>query len=94
MPPCRNVLLKKIKRSHHLTTMIKNARNNSINLELENEWCVDENNKLLIKYFDGNSYPDSITDITITDENESEEEEISYISESDDDEYYDYDSDE
>lgn len=90
MPPCRKVLLKKIKRTHCLTAIIKNARESLINIELTNDWYIDDYNKLSIQYFDGNPYPDSIADITTHDD---EEEENCYVSESDDDDYYNYESD-
>lgn len=72
MPPCRNVLLKKIKRTHHLTAIIKNARENLINIELTIDWYIDDNNKLSIHYFDGKPYPDSIADITTNDDEDEE----------------------
>lgn len=86
MPPCQNVLLRKIDRTKILTKIIKNACDQTLNIQLTNEWYVDENGKLAIEYFTGNPYPGDITEFTIN--NEDEDEDVDdYVSDSDSDAY-------
>lgn len=81
MPPCENVLMKKIFRTKILTAIIKNARDQTIDIDLTTGWRINENNKLEIEYFSGSTYPENITEET-TDSNSDDEND--YISESDD----------
>lgn len=90
MPPCRNVLLRKIHRKKILTSIIKKACNNVVDLPLHNGWYIDDNSRLMIEYFTGSPYPDSLPDISIK---EASDEEEYYVSESDDSDAYDDEDD-
>lgn len=86
MPPCRNVLLRKIHRTKIITSVVKNACKNVLDLQLTDGWHIDDNMKITIEYFTGSPYPDNLGDITINETSDDEEE--SYVSESDDSDAY------
>lgn len=85
MPPCQNVLSRKIFRTKILTSIIKNAKEPAIDINLSEGWYVDENGKLAIDYFSGNPYPENITEITSVDGIDDDDSEDDYASESDSD---------
>lgn len=64
LPPCQSVLEKKIVRANTLAYMIKQATNNTINLPTEG-WHTDEYGKIRIDYFDGDPFPENITDLAL-----------------------------
>lgn len=90
MPPCENVLLKKIHRTNVITSIIKKACEQTIDIDLEEGWYINEAKKMAIQYFSGSPYPASIADITSIDSSDDDEEsdnECDY--ESDDCDIYD-----
>lgn len=95
LPPCKSVLLNKIKRTHILANMIKSSSQNIINLvAVGNGWIMNTDNELEIEYFTGNTYPRCITDIADNDaaKNDEDEDEI-YRSSDDEDDMFDDDYD-
>lgn len=60
MPPCRKVLLNKINRTDHLAQIIKNANNDTIS-ESTDGWYINENGIMEIEYFNGDQFPDDVT---------------------------------
>lgn len=84
MPPCRKVLLNKINRTDHLAQIIKNANNDTIS-ESGDGWYINENGIMEIEYFDGDQFPDNVTQITEKNEEDSEIELGSSDEESDSD---------
>lgn len=91
MPPCENVLRRKIHRTKILTSLIKNACNKVVDLPLTDEWRIDDNMKLTIEYFTGSPYPDNLTGLTTNEISDDENE--CYISEADDSDVYDSEDD-
>ena len=63
MPPCKKVLLKKIERTEYLSRMIKSASNKNI-AEPQKGWLVNENGEFEIDYFEGDPFPQTITEIS------------------------------
>lgn len=97
MPPCKSVLLNKIKRTNFLANMVKSSSKTTMDLNaLECGWIMNADNELEIEYFNGNPYPETITDMASGDvsDNEEEEEAETYLSSDDDvDEGNNYDDD-
>lgn len=93
MPPCKNVLKRKIDRVKILTMIIKKASQQAMNIQLTNGWYVNENGKMEIEYFEGNPYPSDVAEVTINESNDANEEEENdnYISESDESDAYESD---
>lgn len=99
MPPCKKVLCKKIQRANYLAKIIKSCNQNFIDSP-EGGWTINECNEMEIDYFDGNPFPENITNISIdhspdgeNDEDENEESYIGADDECEDDENWDIDSD-
>lgn len=93
MPPCKSVLLKKLQRTSTLAKMIKCSSNNII-VMLKDGWIINDRGEMEIDFFDGNPYPENITDISIDTNNEEEnDDEDVYCSsdESDESDESDYD---
>lgn len=92
MPPCKSVLLNKIKRTNFLSQMIKNSFADKISSP-SSGWFINENNELEIEYFTGDPFPEVITsmesDNISEDEQEEEEDLDQYLSSDDDDENID-----
>lgn len=94
MPPCENVLMRKIDRTNILTAIIKNARDNVMHIQLTNGWNINENMKIEIEYFPGSPYPADITEVEINSNSvDDDDEEDYYRSESDDSDICDTDDD-
>lgn len=87
MPPCQRVLLNKIRRSNHLSHMVKSSSKNFIGLQdcTSGAWIINENNQMEIDYFSGAAYPDNIENIVIGNEDNENEDESNCSSSSDDD---------
>lgn len=91
MPPCRAVLLNKIKRTNDLSRMIKLAHNKNISTP-KNGYIINSKNEMEIDYFSGDSYPTSITNIAADiSEQDTEDDADLHITFSDGE--YDYDED-
>lgn len=88
MPPCKSVLLNKIKRANSLSQMIKTSSEKTIDLSW-NGWFINENNELEIEYFTGNPFPEIIITMATDNIPENQEEE-----EDDTDQYFSSDDDE
>lgn len=83
MPPCKNVLLKKIERTDFLSKMIKNATSNNIG-QPTTGWMYDENGDMQLEYFSGNPFPENISQIPIDrSQNDDDDEDGSVCSSSD-----------
>lgn len=61
LPPCRKVLLKKLKRTHYVAAMWKNASSQKpcTSAPEENGWILD-NGKYSIDWYDGDQLPTDI----------------------------------
>lgn len=56
----------------------------------ESGWILNEHNELEIEYFEGNPYPEHVTDISIDNSTDEEDEnETAYFSSSDESENFD-----
>lgn len=86
MPPCRDVLLNKMKRTNYLAEIIKHSTENIIKTPKEG-WIMNENNEMEIEYFACSPYPEDIANIMIADDTDEEDSNI-HVSSSDDDESY------
>lgn len=77
LPPCKSVLKKKIIRANYLAYMMKRATYSLIDSPSEG-WSTDENGRMTIDYFDGDPFPNNITDIVLeTDDDDVENEDDS-----------------
>lgn len=63
MPPCRPVLINKVKRANYISQMIKTCHKNLIPLDFPDlhGWVLSDN-QFVIEYFNGLRFPDSIAD--------------------------------
>lgn len=61
MPPCQKVLRNKIKRTNHITRLIKNADKHFVEEQnpCDNGWIKNEN-RYDIDFYDGDQCPESI----------------------------------
>lgn len=93
MPPCKKVLLNKIKRTCYLSQIMQRSNQGAIERP-DDGWILTENNELEIDYFVGNPFPDNITNTSI-DENidENEDDAVCEISSSEDESEVSDDSD-
>lgn len=82
MPPCKKVLLNKIARTEYLSEIIKNASNNIIE-QPKTGWII-ENGDMQIEYFNGNPFPETITTISLNDQNNDSDNAEDFFSSSDD----------
>lgn len=89
MPPCKKVLYKKIQRANYLAKVMKSC-NQSIIDRSQSGWILNEHNELEIEYFEGNPYPENVTDISIDNStDEEDEDENAYFSSGDESEDFD-----
>lgn len=84
--------MKKIDRTNILTAIIKRACEQKIDIQLTNEWFVNEDMKMEIQYYSGCAYPENIPETAMNDDSDDDEEN-DYISESDDSDICDSDDD-
>lgn len=88
MPPYKKVLCKKIQRSEFLANMIKHSNQNTIDIP-ENGWILNQQNEMEIEFFEGNPFPDDITNLSFENSNyendneEDDENEDAYFSSED-----------
>lgn len=102
MPPCRTVLMNKIKRTNTVTRMIKSAGENSIEKpKAIDGYCLNENNEFAIEYFPGYPYPENIEailsqnhcDNNNSDQNTDDEDDLDFNLSSSDEEFSDGEAD-
>lgn len=85
MPPCRKVLLNKIKRTSYLARTMRQSSENFIG-KPDGGWYLNENNEMDIDYFAGNPYPENITNISFDENEDNDEEKDSFMLSPSDDE--------
>lgn len=90
LPPCKNVLMRKIARTHTLAKMIKHAHNQFIGSDLNDGWNIVDN-KLTIDYYSGEPYPVDVSEILSRDIGESDDEADHFSDEDGDTDYSDDD---
>lgn len=72
MPPCKSVLVNKIARVDYLTRILKSPCESIIGAP-DSGWQTNDG-KLEIRYFSGSPYPESIADMTCSDDSDNDEE--------------------
>lgn len=85
MPPCKAVLLNKIRRTNAISRMFKQSALNDIQLPSVDEgWTLDEGGGFCIQYLDGELFPSDILELDL--EMTSDASDISEFDYSDSDE--------
>ena len=96
LPPCKDSLQQKIKRSNYVAHVWKNDNHsNSVEYQAHNNrWRIAENNKLKIVWFEGPQYPEKFGSMLVKDnyfnddDEEEEDEKVTCNASSDEDADY------
>lgn len=69
MPPCKRVLLNKIKRTNAITRMLKQSALNDTYLpKLSEGWALNSDGEFCTQYLEGELFPSDILDLEISGE--------------------------
>lgn len=73
LPPCRAVLLNKIKRTNAIAAMFKNACQSIVDIpQITDGYTISDHGLFEIEYVTGSPFPEQLADISLSDSSDDE----------------------